>query len=108
MSTQPDKRTNGSAAPDKPAQIKQIKITKFSAALVCFGLALVSLWIRAGIDQSMLAAKAKVLAAHQLASTYELDNGEFTAQVAVIAAIVLFMIGVILCIAASFKRKAHD
>jgi hypothetical protein len=97
--------------------MKNIHISKLTAALGCFALSVVLLWLHGTMAASLLAARALIGASEDRSILHLLRSDEYTAlmdtagvemnaTLALIGAGVLFCIGLVLCIAAAFKRKA--
>jgi hypothetical protein len=97
--------------------MKNIHISKLTAALACFALGVALLWLHGTMEASLLAARALVCASEgrsillspgKYGYTALMDTAgvEMNATLALTGAGVLFCIGLVLCIAAAFKRKA--
>jgi hypothetical protein len=105
--------------PRRDGMMKNIHISKLTAALACFALGVALLWLHGTMEASLLAARALVCASDSEGRSILLSSGkygytalmdtagvEMNATLALIGAGVLFCIGLVLCIAAAFKRKA--
>jgi hypothetical protein len=87
-------------------------ISKLTAALGCFALSVALLWLHGTMAASLLAARARLLASGHYDDTVLVsmllrsDNVNMNTTLAFRGAVVFFCIGLILCIAAVFTRKA--